>query len=91
VPNKVSARKRVRQNAKRRVHNRAIRSEMRSVVRKAAVAVAENQTDLAPAAIVAAQSTLAKAAKRNLIKKNTMSRKTSRLMKAANRAKAAQA
>lgn len=91
VPNKVSARKRVRQNEARRVRNRATRSEMRSAVKKV-VSLAQAK-DAAPAtidsAVVNAQSKLAKAAKRNIIKKNKLARQTSRLMKAANKAKQA--
>ena len=91
MPNKVSARKRVRQNETRRARNRATRSEMRSAVKKV-VSLAEAK-DVAPAAIdaalVGAQSKLAKAAKRNIIKKNKLARQTSRLMKAANKAKQA--
>jgi len=86
VPNKVSAKKRVRQNERRRVHNRAIRSDMRTAIKKATTAIETSAADT-PASLQAAQSKLAKAAKRNIIKKNNLARKISRLMKAANKAK----
>ncbi|MBI1291579.1 30S ribosomal protein S20 [bacterium] len=89
MPNKVSARKRVRQNEARRVRNRATRSDMRSAVKSAQAAVAEKKVELLPAVLSEAQSKLAKAAKRNIIKKNKLARQTSRLMKAANKAKQA--
>jgi small subunit ribosomal protein S20 len=89
VPNKVSARKRVRQNEARRVRNRATRSELRSAVKVAQTAIAEKQVAVLPAVISEAQSKLAKGAKRNIIKKNKLARQTSRLMKAANKAKQA--
>lgn len=89
MPNKASARKRVRQNETRRVRNRATRSDMRSAVKAAQAAISEKKIEAVPAAIDLAQSKLAKAAKRNIIKKNKLSRQTSRLMKAANKAKAA--
>lgn len=89
MPNKVSARKRVRQNEARRVRNRATRSELRSAVKVAQTAIAEKQVAVLPAVISEAQSKLAKGAKRNIIKKNKLARQTSRLMKAANKAKQA--
>ncbi|CAN5445468.1 30S ribosomal protein S20 [soil metagenome] len=88
MPNKASAIKRVRQNERARVRNRSVRSDMRSAVKKATTAIAGNAENT-DAALVEAQSKLAKGAKRNIIKKNTLARKTSRLMKAANKAKAA--
>ncbi len=91
MPNKVSARKRVRQNEARRTRNRATRSDMRSAVKAAQTVIGEKKVDAAPAAISLAQSKLGKAAKRNIIKKNKLARQTSRLMKAANKAKAATA
>ena len=90
MPNKASAKKRVRQNERRRVHNRAVRSDMRTSIKKAITAI-EAVSAEAPVAIQEAQSKLAKAAKRNIIKKNTLARRTSRLMKASNKAKQAAA
>lgn len=91
MPNKKSARKRVRQNEKHRAHNRTIRSEMRTSVKKArknaAAGVLENLDTL----VSAAQSQLGKASKTKLIKKNAMSRLQSRIMRAANKARAAAA
>lgn len=86
MPNKASARKRVRQNETRRIRNRSARSEMRSAVKKAVTVIAEKKTKEVAASLSEAQSKLAKAAKRNLIKKNKLARTQSRLMKAANKA-----
>lgn len=91
MPNKKSAIKRVRQNEKRRVHNRTKRSDMRTHVKSARAAVEEKKFDGLETLVATAQSKLAKAAKTNLIKKNTAARKTSRLMKAAHKAKTASA
>lgn len=86
MPNKKSAEKRVRQAAKRRLHNRAARSAMRRQLRKANEAVAQVDAEAIKTEIAAAHSKLGKAAKTGLIKKNNASRKISRLMKAAHRA-----
>ena len=89
MPNKDSAKKRVRQNEKRRTHNRAKRSDMRTNIKKVYQAIDEQQTDSIDSLVVVAQSKLAKAAKTNLIKKKNASRKISRIMKAVQKAKAA--
>ncbi len=86
MPNKASARKRVRQNERRRTRNRSARSEMRSAVKKVVEAISEKKTGELKETVREAQSKLAKASKRNLIKKNKQARLQSRLMKAANKA-----
>ncbi len=91
MPNKASSRKRVRQNERRRIRNRDQRSTMRSSVKKLAKIIESKDLTGLDAALQAAQSKLGKAAKRNLIKKNALSRKQSRLTKAVNRAKVAAA
>lgn len=81
-----SAQKRARQDAKRREHNRAIRSRTRSVVKDlrteiegAGAGVAEKLRE--------AERALRKAASKGVVPKNRASRLVSRLHKAANRAK----
>ncbi|MCB2154511.1 30S ribosomal protein S20 [bacterium] len=89
MPNKKSAMKRVRQNERRREHNRARRSAMRSSIKKVRLILdSENQELLAPS-LVDAQSKLGKAAKTSLVKKRNASRRVSRLMKAAHKAQSA--
>ncbi len=89
MANKLSSRKRVRQNERRRLHNRSIRSGMRTAVRKVNDAIREHDTEALDTALPAAQSRLGKAAKRKVIKKNNLARKQSRLMKAAHKARIA--
>lgn len=89
MPNKVSAEKRVRQNERRRARNRTVRSAVRTSVKKVAKAIVEKKVELLDALVTDAQSELARAAKRKIIKKNNLARSQSRLMKAANAAKAA--
>jgi small subunit ribosomal protein S20 len=90
VPNKQSAAKRQRQNVKRRAHNKAQRSTMRSAIKHARVA-AQQGAENSDALIKEAHARVGKAAKVGLIKDNNASRRISRLMRAVNRAKAAQA
>jgi small subunit ribosomal protein S20 len=91
VPNKKSAEKAARQAEKRRLHNRAQRSTLRTELRKTREAIATGDAAVVAPQLSVAQSKLGKAAKVNLIKKKTASRRTSRLMKSAHRAaKAAQ-
>jgi len=89
VPNKPSAIKRVRQNERRRIRNKAKRSTMRSTIKKVRVALEENNTEALPELLRQAQSKLGKAAKTNLVKKGNARRRTSRLMKARNKMEAA--
>lgn len=89
MPNKKSAAKRVRQNEKRRIRNRAKRSDMRSAVKDVNSAIAGGSVENLEKLLSEAQSKLGKAAKTNLIKKEKASRVTSRLAKAIAKAKAA--
>lgn len=89
MPNKASAKKRARQNEARNVRNRAARSDMRTHIKTAKRMIDEKNVDAIDEAVRQAQVKLAKGAKRNLIKKNNASRKQSRLMKAAAKAKKA--
>ena len=78
MPNKASAKKALRQNKKRAAINQMYREKFRNAVKKAAKAnSAEEFMKLASLA----QKALDKAAKHGTIKKNTASRKLSRLMK----------
>ncbi len=90
MPNKASSIKRVRQNERRRLHNRSARGEMRTSVKKAETAIVEGKVEEMTSAVRDAQSKLSRAAKTGLIKKNAMRRKQSRLMKAAAKKKAGQ-
>lgn len=89
MPNKLSSRKRVRQNERRRLRNRGVRSSMRSAVKDVTTLIKHEDTENIDSALKTAQSRLGKAAKRNIIKKNKLARAQSRLMKAAQKAKAA--
>ncbi len=80
--------KRNRQNEKRRLRNKAVRSELRTRV-KAAVSTAETGAETAGAAAAIAMKKIDKAANKNVIHRNAAARRKSRLAKRLNAAAAA--
>jgi small subunit ribosomal protein S20 len=81
MANSKSARKRAEKSALQREKNRAARSKMRTLVKKARAAVAAG--DAGSASVATAVSGLDAAASKGLIHKNTAARTKSRLAKAA--------
>jgi small subunit ribosomal protein S20 len=88
VANIKSQIKRNRQNEKRRVANKAVRSELRTRI-KSALAAAESGADNAAAAGSLAMKRIDKSANKGVIHKNAASRRKSRLAKRLNAAAAA--
>lgn len=82
MPNNAAAKKRMRQEQKRRLHNRSIKSLVKTQITKARNAIAAD-TD-AEAAVRAAVSELDRAAKKGVIHRNNAARRKSRLMKQLN-------
>ncbi|MGZ4689260.1 MAG: 30S ribosomal protein S20 [Acidimicrobiia bacterium] len=80
-----SQKKRNIQNEKRRVRNVAVRSELKTRI-KGAQTAAETEAEDAAERLVLAQKRLGKAGSKGIIHKNQAARRTSRLMKAANKA-----
>jgi small subunit ribosomal protein S20 len=76
--------KRNRSNERRRLRNQAVRSELKTRVKRATQAI-EAESEDAPEATREAQKRLDKAAAKGRIHKNQAARRTSRLMKQANR------
>jgi small subunit ribosomal protein S20 len=72
--------KRNRQNEKRRLRNKSVRSELKTRI-KSALRAAESGADNAPELARMAQKRLGKAAAKGIIHKNQAARRTSRLMK----------
>ena len=87
MANSQSALKAIRQNEKRRARNRAVRSRMRTYVKKATIAIATGD-DTAVEAVRAAISELDRAAKKGVIHPNNAARRKSRLMRKFNAAQA---
>lgn len=84
MPNIKSAIKRVKTTEKRNAHNSAIKSAMRSAIKKVDAFVLNNDTDNAKTALVEAHRKIDKAAQSGLVHKNTAARYKSRLEKSVN-------
>ena len=86
MPNNPSAEKRMRQEVKRRAHNRSIKSLVRTEVTKArqALTAPNVSAEAAEKAVHSAISELDRAAKKGVLHKNNASRRKSRLMKQLN-------
>lgn len=86
MPNNASAKKRMRQEQKRRLHNRSIKSLVKTQITKARQAIVAADAD-AEASVRAAASELDRAAKKGVIHRNNAARRKSRLMKQLNATK----
>lgn len=76
-----SAIKRNKQNEKRRLRNRIYVGAARTTVKKARLAIEDNDLEAARAATLTAISALDKAAEKGILHKNNASRRKSRLMR----------
>ncbi|MBD3272856.1 30S ribosomal protein S20 [Candidatus Dependentiae bacterium] len=76
-----SAKKRAKTNEKRRKINLARKSEIKTVVKKYISAIEEKNVDEAKDLLKLAESKIARATGKGLLKKNTAARKISRLTK----------
>lgn len=85
MANTRSAKKAIRQTARRTEVNKSRRGRMRSMVRKVEEAIASGDQKAAGEALKVAQPELMRSAQKGIMHKNTASRKISRL---ANRIKA---
>ena len=79
MANQISARKRVRQTEKRAAQNRDRRSRIRTVVKDVELAIAKGNRAEAEAAFKAMEPELMRGVTKGILKKNTASRKVSRL------------
>jgi len=71
----------MRQNEKRRLRNRAVRSRMRTFTKKAKLAIESGDRELAEESVRQAISEIDRAAKKGVIHRNNAARRKSRLMK----------
>ncbi len=85
MPNIKSQKDRVVQAKKENMHNKAIKSNLKTVVKKANAAISAGAADK-DAAMKAAVVAIDKAAAKGVLHKNTAARKVSRMAKAANKA-----
>lgn len=77
-----SAKKRILVNQTKAARNKAIKSKVKTAVKKVEVAVAENNAEAAKAALHTAIVEITKAGSKGVYHKKTVSRKVSRLSKA---------
>lgn len=87
MPNIKSAKKRVKVIAAKTMQNKAVKSNLRTVLKKADAACAE-KADNSEAAIRLAMKKVDQAAAKNIIHKNAAARKKSQLAKKLNATKA---
>ena len=92
MPNNKSAIKRVRVSEKKNAQNKMMKSELRTVIKKAKASVASSDTtnEQTDVLVKDAQKAIDQAAAKNLISKKAADRKKSRMVKAANAAKTAE-
>lgn len=76
------AKKRIRQNDKRRLHNKAIASKMRTLVKQVLTAAEGGDKAAAESDLATAMKAVDKAAKCRVIHKNAAARKKGQLMRA---------
>ncbi len=79
MPNSKQKEKRVRQNDVRRIHNRGLRSAMRTAIKRVSEAVEASNKDSATAALAMAMKRIDKCAKHNIVHRNNAARRKSNL------------
>jgi small subunit ribosomal protein S20 len=84
-----SAKKRILIGERNAARNKAVKSRIKTEVRKVTSAIAAGDVATAKANLVGAESVISKAATKGVIPKNTSSRKISRLAQAVNKLEAA--
>lgn len=80
-----SAKKRILVNRTKAERNKAIKSGVKTSIKKVTAAIAANDKTAATEALVAATATIDKAATKGVYHKNAASRKVSRLAQAVNK------
>jgi len=86
VAHSLSAKKRIRQNAKRRARNRWRKRQIKDAIRQFSEAVRAGDKDLAAEKLKQCYKKLDQVAAKNTIHKNAAARKKARLAKAMNKA-----
>ncbi len=81
MPQRKSGIKELRKTRKRHLHNLDIKTDLRKTIKRFLVSVKDKKTDEAQDQLKSVYKKLDKAAKRNIIHKNTSSRRKSRFSK----------
>ena len=87
MPNSLSAEKRLRQNKVRQARNKAVKSSMKTQIKKVVAAAESGDVETAEAEFKIAAKKLDKAGAKNIIHKNAAGRKKSRLQSLIKKAK----
>ena len=88
MANTKSAQKQIRAIQRRRLRNKSVRSQAKTMIKKAEELIFSGQVKKAGSKVTAAISSLDKAAEKRIIHPNNAARRKSRLMKKLNQAKA---
>jgi len=88
LPQIKSAQKQVRANERRQLRNKSIRSQCKTSITKAEKLIFSGELESGRGAVMAAISSLDKAAEKGIIHPNSAARRKSRLMKKLNEAQA---
>ena len=84
MANHKSAEKRARQNIKRRIRNKSVKTRIKHLTKGVRLAVDESSKEAAQSSLVKVQSAIDNATKKGVIHKKTAARKVSRLSKLVN-------
>ncbi len=79
MPHSKSARKRLRQNQKRNLRNRMVKSEVKTYMKRVQAAVDSGNAEQAREVMRETQARLDKAVRKGVLHKNTVSRRKSQL------------
>ena len=79
MANHISAKKRIRRNSKMEVVNKVRKNRVRSFIKKVESAIEKDDKKLAEKAFIDAQPEMHRSVSKGVFKKNTISRKLSRL------------
>ena len=82
MANSKQAAKRARQNQKRRLHNMAMRSKVRTYIKKVTAAIGEGNQEAAASAFREAQPVIDSMANKGILHKNKAARHKARLLRA---------
>ena len=88
MPNIKSVIKDVKKSRERHARNIAVKSKIKTFVKKAKATIGEGDAEAKVKAVSAATSVIDKAAEKGIIHKNAAARRKSRLMRASNKAQA---
>ena len=79
MANHISAKKRIRRNSRMEVINKVRKNRVRSFIKKVELAIEKDNKKLAQEALLLAQPEMHRSVTKGVFKKNTISRKLSRL------------